>query len=42
MDKDFADYVKKYCATYGYTESEALDHKLVQLVKKFYEEGKKK
>lgn len=36
-NKDFKDYVDKYCRTYGLTVDEALTHALVKEVKDYYE-----
>ena len=37
MEEDFNLYLEKYCKTYGVPREEAIKHKMVQDVKKYYE-----
>jgi transcription initiation factor TFIIIB Brf1 subunit/transcription initiation factor TFIIB len=35
---NFEQYLARYCSNYNLTREEAIKHKLIQLVKKYYEE----
>ena len=37
MNEDFEAYVERYCRQYDVTPEEAMEHKLVQEVKLYYE-----
>lgn len=34
---DFEEYVEAYCRSYGLTREEALEHELVNIVRRYYE-----
>ena len=40
MKTDLEIYIEKYCSKHNISPEEAIKHKLVQEVKKFYEENK--